>query len=38
VVKGEKKGHRSGWIKAGLDSFYDSDTTKNTPLPQKVSN
>jgi len=25
VVKGEKKGHWSGLIKVGLDSFYDSD-------------
>lgn len=38
VVKGEQKGHRSGWIKVGLDSSFDSDKDEATPSPGKVSN
>jgi len=38
VVKGEQKGHWSGWIKVGLDSFYDSDKSKSIRFSRSLSN
>jgi len=36
VVKGEKKGHWSGWIKVGLDSFYRFRQAQLYPLCAKL--